>query len=161
MKYKCWERYVYTYQTQIIKVCIFNYVPSGLMDKIGTHLSFPESIPRALGLELEKKLSQGGERVGWLKSLLIERQAKSAREEVTVLRDYLSSLAAPGQKAKRGTSRAGSKTTLRYNGPGGLVRCLASDGRIELTAERDFSILDRRQIEAGLDAFFKALDGED
>ena len=140
-----------------------NYIGhfASLMDKIGTHLSFPESIPRALGLELEKKLSQGGERVGWLKSLLIERQAKSAREEVTVLRDYLSSLAAPGQKAKRGTSRAGSKTTLRYNGPGGLVRCLASDGRIELTAERDFSILDRRQIEAGLDAFFKALDGED
>ena len=130
-----------------------------LMGYLGTHLSYPEAIPRALGLELEKRLSAKKERIGWLQALLIERQAQSAVEEVKVLRDYLASLAAPDKKAQRGSSRAGAKTTIRYDGPGGLVRCKAADGRIELQAERDFSILDRRQIEAALDAFFKALDG--
>ncbi|MBT8413319.1 MAG: ParB N-terminal domain-containing protein [Boseongicola sp.] len=139
-----------------------NYIGhfASLMTYLEGHLSFPESIPRALGLDVEKRLSEKAERIGWLRALLIERQPKTPREEVLVLRDYVASLSAPGKKAKRGKSRAGAKTTLRYNGPGGLVRCLASDGRIELRAERDFSILDRRQIEAGLDAFFKALDGE-
>jgi ParB family chromosome partitioning protein len=139
-----------------------NYIGhfASLMTYLEGHLSFPESIPRALGLDVEKRLSEKSERIGWLRALLIERQPKTPREEVLVLRDYVASLSSPGKKAKRGKSRAGAKTTLRYNGPGGLVRCLASDGRIELRAERDFSILDRRQIEAGLDAFFKALDGE-
>ncbi len=139
-----------------------NYIGhfASLMTYLEGHLSYPESIPRALGLDVEKRLSEKPERIGWLRALLIERQPKTPREEVLVLRDYVVSLSAPGKKAKRGKSRAGAKTTLRYNGPGGLVRCLASDGRIELRAERDFSVLDRRQIEAGLDAFFKALDGE-
>lgn len=131
-----------------------------LMSYLEGHLSYPESIPRALGLDLEKRLSEKSERVGWLRALLIERQPKTPREEIIVLRDYILSLSAPGKRAKRGKSRAGAKTTVRYNGPGGLVRCLASDGRIDLRAERDFSVLDRRQIEAGLDAFFKALDGD-
>lgn len=139
-----------------------NYIGhfASLMSYLEGYLSYPESIPRSLGLDVEKRLSEKPERIGWLRALLIERQPKSPREEVLVLRDYVVSLSAPGKKAKRGKSRAGAKTTLRYNGPGGLVRCLASDGRIELRAERDFSALDRRQIEAGLDAFFKALDGE-
>ncbi len=138
-----------------------NYIGhfASLMSALETHLEFADAIPRALGLALEKQLSEKKERIGWLQALLVERQAKTAEEEVQVLRDYLASLAAPMKKAKRGKSRAGSKTTVRYNGPGGLVRCLASDGRVLLQAERDFSILDRRQIEAGLDAFFKAIDG--
>ena len=138
-----------------------NYIGhfASLLERLDGHLFWAEAIPRALGLELEKRLAEKGERVGWLKALLVERQPQSAKEEVQVLRDYLESMRAPTKKAKRGKSRAGAKTTLRYTGPGGLVWCSASDGRVEFRAERDFSILDPRQIEAALDAFFKALDG--
>lgn len=113
-----------------------------------------------MGLDVEKRLSQDPERIGWLQALLIERHPKPPREEVVVLRDYVASIAATAKRAKLGKSPAGVMTTLCHNGPGGLVNYLASDDRIEMCAERDFSILGSRQIEAGLVSFFKALGGE-
>ena len=111
-------------------------------------------------LDVKKRVSQDPEPIGWLRALLFERHPKSLREEVVGLGDYVASLAAPAKRAKPGKSPAGERTTLCHTGPGVLVNCPASDDRIEMRAERDFSIFDRRQIEAGLDAVFKALDGE-
>ena len=41
---------------------------------------------------------------------------------------------------------------------GGEVRCTAAAGKVELRSELDFSSIDRRRLEAAVEAFFAALD---
>jgi ParB family chromosome partitioning protein len=40
----------------------------------------------------------------------------------------------------------------------GEVKCTAAPGRVELRLDRDFSTVDRRKLEAAVEAFFAALD---
>ena len=47
---------------------------------------------------------------------------------------------------------------LRMPTATGEVRCTAADGKVELRVDRDFSTVDRRRLEAAVEAFFAALD---
>ncbi|MEM9708931.1 MAG: ParB/RepB/Spo0J family partition protein [Pseudomonadota bacterium] len=127
-----------------------------LLDCIGAHLTFPEAIPRSLGLQLEKRLTSDPRLTRQVIDALTALPIASPLKEVELLRDF----AVPPKKAgaKSGASKPGAKTSVRYEGPGGMVRCTASDGRIDIRAERDFTDLDRQSIEAALEAFFQALD---
>ncbi len=128
-----------------------------LLDHIGDHLIFPEAIPRSLGLQLEKRLNTDPRLAKKVVAALTAMPIASAVREVELLRSFL----APDAKRKPAGDRstqASAKTSIRFEGPGGMVRCTASDGRIDIKAERDFSGLDRRQLEAALEAFFQALD---
>ncbi|MEY4697690.1 MAG: hypothetical protein RIT14_2118, partial [Pseudomonadota bacterium] len=51
-----------------------------------------------------------------------------------------------------------AKTTLRLPLAVGEVKCTAAAGKVELRMDRDFSALDRRRLEAAVEAFFAALD---
>jgi len=130
-----------------------------LLDMIGDHLNFAEAIPRSLGLQLEKRLTNDARAARRLAEALAAMPVTSAAKEVELLRSF----AVPPGKAKGADgSRPGkpsAKTSLRFEGPGGMVRCTASDGKLEIRSETDFASLDRHQLEAALEAFFQALDG--
>jgi len=130
-----------------------------LLDIIGDHLTFPEAIPRSLGLQLEKRLTTDARLARRLVDALSAMPMTSAAKEVELLRSF----AVPPAKVQTGeSSRPGkpsAKTSLRFEGPGGMVRCTASEGRLEIRAERDFAALDRHDLEAALEVFFQALDG--
>ena len=130
-----------------------------LLDIIGDHLTFPEAIPRSLGLQLEKRLTTDARLARRLVDALSAMPVTSAAKEVELLRSF----AVPPARVQTGeSSRPGkpsAKTSLRFEGPGGMVRCTASEGRLEIRAERDFAALDRHDLEAALEVFFQALDG--
>ncbi|MEL7026292.1 MAG: ParB N-terminal domain-containing protein [Pseudomonadota bacterium] len=129
-----------------------------LLDHIGAQLTFPEAIPRSVGLMLEKRLSSDARLAGRVIDALTAMPIASAVKEVELLRGFAAPAKPKGSAATR-EAKPSAKTSIRYEGPGGMVRCSASDGRIEIRAERDFTGLDRRQLEVALDAFFQALDG--
>lgn len=138
-----------------------------LLEMIGAHLRFAEAIPRALGLDLKKKLAENDDLAADLIQQLQAGEVRSEEAELAMLRTFLSSSPGSGPVAKQGsasgrTSETGvAKTTLRCSVPAGTVRCQARDGRIELAMERDFSVIDRYRLEGAIAAFFAALeDGE-
>ncbi|TMV55658.1 replication protein, partial [Thioclava sp. BHET1] len=49
-------------------------------------------------------------------------------------------------------------TSLRLRRGGEVARCTATDGRIEVKMERDFSGIERHKLEQALTAFFDALE---
>ncbi len=129
-----------------------------LLDLVGDVLRFPEAIPRALGLQLEKRLVQGELSVRSVRNRLAMAAPEDAEAELSILREFASKTQIRRQARK--SQSAGAKTTLRYQAPGGMVRCTATEGSILLRAERDFSNLDREALESALEAFFRTLDGE-
>jgi ParB family chromosome partitioning protein len=129
-----------------------------MLEHIGKALRFPEAIPRSLGLQLEKRLSAEPGFAMRLWNALASRKPETAEAELALLRDMAAGRPAPASRDL--SPRGQAKTTLRYQGPGGMVRCLATEGRIVMQAERDFSNVDRIQLEFALEAFFRALDGE-
>lgn len=137
-----------------------NYIGrfANLLDQVGDALRFAEAMPRALGLELEKRLGQEPGFAADLRAALAEAAPAEAEEELAVLRGLVWEEGPRIPATPRSPARGAAKTAIRYTSPGGMVRCTASDGKIELRAERDFSALDRQALEGALEAFFKALD---
>ncbi|MEP4037895.1 ParB N-terminal domain-containing protein [Pseudophaeobacter sp.] len=135
-----------------------------LLEMIGARLRFAEAIPRALGLDLKKRLAEDESLVEQLNALLQSSPRPNAEAELTVLRGFLSGSLGGKATAKQDDSDVGqvktgvAKTTLRCAVPSGTVRCQARDGRIELAMERDFSVIDRYRLETAISAFFAALE---
>ena len=134
-----------------------------LLGLIGGALRHAEAIPRALGLELKKRLLESPDRPSALKNALRQRQAQTAEDELSVLNEFMAGAfdtAGAGKSSK--PPKAGvAKTTLRCSVPAGTVRCQARDGRIELAMDKDFSEIDRHRLETAISAFFAALDREE
>jgi ParB family chromosome partitioning protein len=129
-----------------------------LLEWIGADLKFPESIPRALGLDLKKRLSDAPAHQVALRENLQVSLPQTAEEELAVLRAALNT---PGTRPTKTAPRVDSaKTTLRCTVPAGTVRCLARNGRIEMAMEKDFSTIDQRRLEGAIAAFFDALDSQ-
>ncbi|WP_166418577.1 ParB N-terminal domain-containing protein [Cochlodiniinecator piscidefendens] len=128
-----------------------------LLDAIGHKLKFAEAIPRALGLQLEKRLASEPGAAAAMSNALGAAMATTEPSELAVLRE----LANPSAKPKTPAApKSTAKTTFRYDVPAGTVRCAAADGRIELRMDRDFSDLDRLKLQEAVAAFFDALDAE-
>jgi ParB family chromosome partitioning protein len=128
-----------------------------LMGEIGSSLKFAEALPRALGLQLERKISSEEGTAARLRARLAARMPTTVEAELEALRAFLE--AKPSRPKPTNTGAASKvKTTFRMTVPAGTVRCSAQNGRIELRAERDFSSEDRLKLEAALAAFFATLD---
>lgn len=128
-----------------------------LLQMIGQGLSFPEAIPRALGLDLKKLLSANSKFVPLLLKQL--EVADDVEAELTILRQFLQKKPEP-PKATVPVGNGAAKTTLRCRVPAGTVRCQARNGKIEMAMDRDFSRLDQQQLETAISAFFKVLDSK-
>lgn len=130
-----------------------------LLEWIGDDLSFAETIPRALGLDLKKRLADDADQQTTLRQKLQSALPQTAEEELVILRAALDRSAPRAPKSP--TVLDGAKTTLRCTVPAGTVRCLARNGRIEMAMEKDFSTIDQRRLEGAIAAFFDALAAED
>jgi len=134
-----------------------------MLELIGDELRFAEAIPRALGLDLKKHLTDGPVLQSALRQKLQETQPQTPEEELEILR---ASLVRPSTRVPRDIAGVDSvqvdsaKTTLRCTVPAGTVRCLARNGRIEMAMEKDFSTIDQRSLEGAIAAFFAALDDD-
>ncbi|SLN25427.1 ParB-like nuclease domain protein [Aquimixticola soesokkakensis] len=137
---------------------------ASLLQRIGSHLKFPEVIPRALGLDLEKLLADTVGAQAQLRNALTARMPTTPEAELAVLRDFLKLKAQPepetAVKPAPGPtpSERSAKTTFRCATPLGVARCAATEGRIEIRAEVNFASSDPQKLEAAVAAFFAALD---
>lgn len=125
-----------------------------VLDNIGAALKFPEAIPRALGLDLEKFISKDAGAAARIKARLVAEMPTTPESELEVLRSVLAAKPAPTPKSG---SRSKVKTTFRMTVPAGTVRCAAQKGRLEIRSDQDFSSIDQRKLEAALAKFFDEL----
>ncbi|WP_045392217.1 ParB N-terminal domain-containing protein [Falsirhodobacter sp. alg1] len=130
-----------------------------LLDRIGMHLSFPHAMPRALGLDVLKRMEREPGAANMLARLLTQNVEKTEADELRILRDFAAGAgkAAPA-RTPRGPGNPGAKTTLRVARGEDVARCVATHGRVELRMERDFSVIDRHRLEQAIEAFLEALD---
>lgn len=129
-----------------------------VIEALGSHLKFPEAIPRALGLQLEKRISHEPGAAARIRAALTASFAATAEAELEVLKAQAQPPRAPAPASPRPTARPTGKTTFRQQVRGGSVRCLAAEGRIEMRTDRDFSAVERQRLEAAVAAFFRTLD---
>lgn len=128
-----------------------------LLQAIGDLLNFPEALPRALGLKVEKRLSEDMISHSELRTRLEAAKPTTAEAELAVLKQFAEAAGQGGSKpAKPATVTA--KTTLKCTVPAGTVRCSARNGKVELAMERDFSGIDRHRLEEAVKAFMAALE---
>ncbi|WP_420863976.1 ParB/RepB/Spo0J family partition protein [Algirhabdus cladophorae] len=117
----------------------------------------PAALPRAVGVELNKRLEEQPEQRAFLRDKLQSMGQVTADEELAYLRSFLKASAKPSKGAK--TERVKSaKTSFQMAVPAGTAKCVAAKGRVELSLNRDFSAVDRQKLEGAVEAFFKALD---
>src|SRR5690554_5677409 len=127
-----------------------------MLEAIGSRLKFPEAIPRALGLQLEKRISNEAGAAALIRAALGAGFPTTPEAELEILRSQAD--ARPTQKtAKSGTTDA-AKTSFRCAVPAGTVRCAARNGRVELIFDRDFSKVKQQRLQDAVAAFFAALD---
>lgn len=126
-----------------------------LLERLGTVLEHPDAIPRALGLDLAKRL-ESDDRLAEEIGSALGGSGRSADVEIAILRRFT--------QAKRSsvpateTPTRAPKTTFRLRRPSGEARCVASDGRLELRFDQDFSAVDRKRLERAVAALFETLE---
>lgn len=129
-----------------------------VLEALGTALNYPEAIPRALGLDLRKRLEADPASAQELRDALANARAADAEAELEALRSFLAAPRAEKPRSAAAPRTGVAKTTLRCTVPAGTVRCQARDGKIEMAMDRDFSEVDRHKLEDAIAAFFAALE---
>lgn len=130
-----------------------------LMERIGMHLLHPQAIPRALGLDVLKRVEREPGAATMLGRMLMLQPERTEADELSILRAFADGAGQePTTRASRGPGNPGAKTTLRVARGEDVARCIATHGRVELRMERDFSAIDRHRLEQALEAFLAALD---
>lgn len=130
-----------------------------LLEVAGPALNFPEEIPRALGLELEKRMAEDMSFGPDMRDYLEMNPARTGEEEVQTLRTVLTLERRARATRPAAKPASSAKTTLRCDLPEGQVRIAARRGKVELSMDRDFSEFDPARLEAATAAFMQALKG--
>ena len=139
-----------------------------LLEVIGDSLLHPEALGRNLGLDLRRRIEADPTIVPQLRAALDAAPKRNAADELAILRRFAE---APGLAESNrspvkmphasAAGRAGrAKTTLRIDTPFGEMRCLASNGRLDLRGPADFGVVDPRRLEQALASFFAAVAGQ-
>jgi ParB family chromosome partitioning protein len=126
-----------------------------LLGRIEQDVRFVEGISRSLGLDLVKILDEDPQKLPHLRNKLEQFPDRDAAEELAILQAF-----AKGKRGKvaKPAPKKVAKTTLRLTRPGGVAKCTAAQGKVELQMDRDFSAIDRATLEEAIEAFFAALD---
>ncbi len=132
-----------------------------LLTRLEKLLEHPQKIPRNVGVELKRALDRDAGLVQRVSQALKAEPGRDAKREVAILRGFveegpvLPTGKTPGQKPPR---QRQAKTTFQVSQGKAVAKCSASQGRLELREDRDFSAIDRRKLEQAIKAFYAALD---
>lgn len=131
-----------------------------MLSRVGDAIRFPEALPRKLGLDLAKALEGSVELAGTVIARLRDARPQTPEAEIQLLRVILQDAerAAADKVPVTERKKAVSKTSLRLTRPEGEARVIASDGKIELRLDRDFSAVSRAQLQQAIEALLKNLD---
>ena len=136
-----------------------------LLDRLGDVLAHPAEISRNLGAALEAAMKRRPALAAEIRAALADGGPRAAREELGILRRFAGvpdgGGAGDGEPAPEGAGKpprrpeaAGqggrTKTTFHIESAAGQVKCTAAPGRLEIKAARDFSSIDRRQLERAI-----------
>ena len=131
-----------------------------VLSRLEKVLEHPSAIPRALGLALADRLEADPGFAGTVGSALRAEPGRDAEREIAILRAVLDAQAAPlpekGRGAPRSAKRGGRVALSVPVGPG--VRATATQGKVELRADRDFGAVDRARLERAIEAFWREID---
>ncbi|TRD17734.1 ParB/RepB/Spo0J family partition protein [Palleronia caenipelagi] len=131
---------------------------AALLERLGDVLAYPTEIPRALGVALAREIKSRPEIVAMIRERLDGWDTRAVADELEVLRsftvtdalgDVVEQLEAPDVKARTGRA-AKTKTTFHLRSSAGQVKCTASQGRLEIKVDRDFSAIERARLEQAI-----------
>lgn len=120
-------------------------------------LAHPQAVPRALGLELVRRMDEDRDLPARLRRALAGPAGRSAEQELRILR--LHATARPKRQTPKPRKSRGAKTTITVARPGGdVARCTASDGRLELSLEHDFGAHDAGRLQEAVEKLLDHLE---
>lgn len=132
-----------------------------LLHRLEKVLEHPQDIPRNVGVELKRRIDNEPSLIAQVSAALRAEPRRDAAREVEILRGFTQGEGATLPTGKTSATKAKPrkpKTTFQVALPEGIARCNASQGRLELRDDRDFSAIDRRNLERAVAAFYAALD---
>lgn len=123
-----------------------------LLRRLNGELKHVHVLPRALGLELYKRLEGNPEGTNELRNALSAEPSRTEQDELRIITDFLKT-----PKSGAVSGRKSAKTTFRLGSGKSVAKCTASDGRFEVRMAQDFSAVDRKALERATQAFLDAL----
>ncbi|MEX0338709.1 MAG: ParB/RepB/Spo0J family partition protein [Arenibacterium sp.] len=140
-----------------------------LLEDIGDLLNYPTAVPRALGVSLARELKTYPEMIDKLRKDLAAKPDRDEVDEMTILRLYavqnhvvLDGVPASEDPVSSPTPKrkSRSKTTFHIASRAGQVKCTAGPGRLEIKVDRDFSSIDRDQLEQAIASLIDGLEAK-
>lgn len=128
----------------------FAHVFAHLKDAV----QFPEAVPRALGLELFKAFEAQDADIPQLVQRLQTLTPKTAETEAALLKEFV---LIPTAQDLSNRIKSDAKTSLRLPRPEGEARVIATNGRIELRLNKDFSTVSKVKLESAIEALLTTL----
>lgn len=129
-----------------------------LIEQLGSELKYVEAIPRALGLDLDRVLTNDAEAASVILAQLQKFPDRDAVVELDILRTCVKGQAAAPAQSASAQPKTVSKTSLRLQRPEGEVRVIASDGRIDVRLNRDFSAINKEKLQQSIEALLNSFD---
>ncbi|MEO1110544.1 MAG: ParB N-terminal domain-containing protein [Pseudomonadota bacterium] len=131
-----------------------------MLEKVLMH---PNDIPRNLGVTLKRKLDADPGLVRQVSTAVMSEPERDSAREMAILRSFVE--VQTGAEKKPAPSSSGktrrAKTTFQVSGRAGVARCSASNGRIELKYDLDFTRVDRSKLEQAVAVLLDDLQEED
>lgn len=137
-----------------------SYVRSfiSMMKHLSGVLAYPAAVPRSLGLALAARLDEDESLLPAIRADLDGWSNRTEADELRVLRHHLDGAddadvpvqSAPKPAAKPKAAGSKAKTSFQLQRAEGAAKCTAAAGRLEIRLNKDFSTIDRRQLEAAV-----------
>ena len=131
-----------------------------MLEKVIMH---PNDIPRNVGVELKRKLDGDPGLIRQVSTALMAEPDRNSAQEISILRGFLSAenTILPKPKVNSLDKPRRAKTTFQVTGRAGIAKCSASNGRIDLRYDLDFTRVDRAKLEHAVAMLIDGLQEED
>ncbi|MEM7319057.1 MAG: ParB N-terminal domain-containing protein [Pseudomonadota bacterium] len=128
---------------------------ASLLCQLEPFLAHPNAIPRNLGVELKRRMDADETLVDQIRSDLLDMTQRTAEDEAAILRRHAGRSAKESTRQTPGEPAAAkprtAKTTFQVRSAKGVAKCSASNGRIDLRFDLDFTRIDRSRLERAIE----------